>query len=135
MIDLNSFASDPAAIFYLRLLESYPLAFDRLFELLNDSENELSMINTSTFGRPALDGVVVLIEADHEIQTVLETDSDGLQFRRAVGVVVRLKMEELGWQKDREETPNVTNSTIFKSSQLYILNPEWTADGTTSCCA
>ena len=123
MIDSNSFSSDPATRFYRPLLRSHPDAFERLFALLNDPENEQRLISAAADGRPALDGVVVLIVADPEIQTVLETDSDGLQFRRAVGVVVRLRMEELGWQKDGTSQGNVTNSTLFTASQLYVCDP------------
>ena len=42
MIDTRSFASDPATTFYRPLLQSHPLAFDGLFGLLNDPENERS---------------------------------------------------------------------------------------------
>ncbi len=133
MVNRSTFVSDPATRFYRPLLGSHPDAFECLFALLNDSENEQCLINAATDARPALDGVVVHIEADPVIRAVLDSDSDSHPFRKAVGVVVRQKMEELGWRKDREETLNLKNSTIFESSQLYIPNPEWTADGTTSC--
>ena len=123
MIDTCSFASDLATKFYRPLLQSHPLAFDRLFGLLNEPENEWCLINAATDARPALDGVVVHIEADPQIRAVLETDSDSHQFRKAVGVAVRQKMEELGWQKNGERKGNVTNSTFFTTSQLYVREP------------
>ncbi len=123
MIDANTFASDPAAIFYGPLLRSQSLAFDRLFELLNDLENVQCLVSTAADGRPALDGVVVLIEADPDIRAVLDSDGDSHQFRKAVGVAVRQKMEEIGWQKNGETKGNVTNSTLFTRSQLYVPQP------------
>ena len=123
MIDANTFASDPAAIFYGPLLRSQSLAFDRLFELLNDLENVQCLVSTAADGLPALDGVVVLIEADSDIRAVLDSDGDSHQFRKAVGVAVRQKMEEIGWQKNGETKGNVTNSTLFTRSQLYVPQP------------
>lgn len=123
MIDSNSFLSDPATTFYRPLLRSRPDAFEHLFALLNDQENEQCLINAATDARPALDGVVVRIETDPQIRAVLETASDSHQFRKAVGVAVRQKMEELGWEKDGERKGNVTESTFRTTSQLYVRDP------------
>lgn len=46
--------------------------------------------------------------------------SDSHQFRKAVGVAVRQKMEEIGWRKDGERKGYVTHSTFFTTSQLYV---------------
>ena len=120
MVNRSTFVSDPATRFYRPLLRSYPDAFERLFALLNDSENERYLINAATDARPALDGVVVHIEADPDIRAVLDSDSDSHRFRNAVGVVVRQKMQELRWQKDGARKGDVTESTLFKTSQRYV---------------
>lgn len=93
--------------------------FERLFALLNDPENEANLIEASEEGRPALEGIVDVIETDPEIRAILQTGPDGYQFRMSVGFAIRVKMAELGWDKDGTRTAEPTDAEFFTSSQLY----------------
>ena len=123
MIDIDTFASEDDAQFYLKLLNHHRPASERLFALLNDAENEQRLVEASTDGRPALDGVVSLIEDDQLIPTILRSDHTGKQFRKSVGFAVRIKMAQLGWEKDGTRTAKLKNAEIFKTGQRYIRNP------------
>ena len=99
MIDIDTFASEDGAQFYLKLLNNHRPAFEHLFALLNNPENEQRLIDASTDGRPALDGVVSFIEDDQLIPTILRSDHTGKQFRKSVGFAVRIKWLNLGGRR------------------------------------
>jgi hypothetical protein len=96
-ITLQNFAADRHAATYVPELDAHPIARNRLLDLLNDPENEQRLIHAEEHERPPLAGVVRLLEADPAIAEVLATGPAGYRFRQAVGVAIRLKMEELGW--------------------------------------
>jgi hypothetical protein len=115
MIDVQSFEQDSHAAAYLSVLTANPGAFAELLEILNDPMNERCLIVVSELGHPALCGVVTLVEASPALAAVVP---DNLRFRQAVGVAVRLRMEELGWNTTGRKL-SVTNSTHFKTAEVY----------------
>lgn len=114
--DLSAFQSDPHGAKYLKNLDAYPAARDRLFELLNEPCNEHRLTDAEALGHPALDGIVRFLDADPAVGPVVATD---LRFRQAVGVGVRLKMEELGWSKSGIKGP--LHSVNFKRAERYVV--------------
>lgn len=93
------FEGDRHASRYLGALGENREAFDDLLAILNDPANEQRLIDAERNGRPALAGVVRMIERNPVIASLLESGESGHRFRQGVGVAVRLKMENLGWSK------------------------------------
>lgn len=103
-------------------IDAHPEAFNRLFTLLNDYDNEHRLASAEIHGFPALAGVVRLIEADHAIARALENDQDGRCFRQAVGIAVRLKMEKIGWATTGRKG-SIRGSTYFTKAERFIKEP------------
>ena len=99
MVTLESFTADRHAATYVPELDADPNATTRLLALLNDPQNEQRLIHAEELQRPALAGVVRLLEDEPAIAAVLETGAAGYRFRQAVGVAIKLKMEELGGRR------------------------------------
>ena len=97
MLGINDFKRDSHAAKYVIELDCRPEAAERLFWLLNKSDNEQRLIDAEANGMPALAGVARFLEDDPVIGEVLESDPVELRFRQAVGVAIKLKMAKLGW--------------------------------------
>lgn len=115
---MDSFRLDPHAARYVAELDRRPRAGERLFAILNDRETEGLLIHEAGRGDPPLDGVVGRIEADPEIRPILEAGSAGHRFRQTVGVAVRLRMEELGWQRTGHKG-TVNGAEYFKKAERF----------------
>ena len=129
-LSTEDFGRDPHARRYRDQLHNHPIAFKRLFELLNDPANEQRLIDAGSYGKPALAGVVRFIEADPDIGTLVESD----RFRQTVGVAVRLKMAKLGWQKTGKKG-TVTGARCFVKAERYTKREETEAGYTTTALA
>ena len=110
-----TFQSDPHASKYLKVLDEEALACDRLLELLNDPCSEHRLTDAEELGHAALNGIVRFLDEDPDIAPAVEAN---LRFRQAVGVAVRLKMEELGWTKTGIKGPVASNN--FSRAERYV---------------
>jgi hypothetical protein len=110
-----TFSSDPHGSKYLKVLDANAEARERFVCLLNDPCNEHRLLDAEALGHPALSGIVRFLDADPDIGPVVATD---LRFRQAVGVGVRLKMEELGWVKTGVKGP--VASANFSRAERYL---------------
>jgi hypothetical protein len=110
----STFASDPHGSKYLGVLDANARARDRFLELLNDPCNEHRLVDAEALGHPALAGIVRFLDADRIVGPVA---AEELRFRQAVGVGVRLKMEELGWHKTGVKGP--VTSPHFSRAERY----------------
>lgn len=118
-LEAEDFRRDPHARRYRGQLHDHPLAFKRLFELLNDPANEQRLMDAESYGKPALAGVVRFIEADPEIAALVESD----RFRQTVGVAIKLKMAKLGWQKTGRKG-TVSGARYFAKAERYTKQEE-----------
>jgi hypothetical protein len=91
-----SFQADTHAAKYLSTLRRDPAAFERLLDLLNRPETA-RLLTSPRGSEPALGAIVDRIEADPVLAAAVGVATDSLRFRQAVGVAVRLRMEQLGW--------------------------------------
>jgi hypothetical protein len=114
-VDRSTFLSDTHGAKYVKALDAHASARDRFFQLLNDPCNEHRLLDAEALGHPALAGVVRFLDSDPEIGPVVATE---LRFRQAVGVGIRLKMEELGWGKTGVKGP--VASAHFSRAERYI---------------
>lgn len=115
--DRITFESDSHGAKYVKALDAHPGARDRFLELLNDPCNEHRLLDAEALGHPALAGIVRFIDKDPAMGPVVATQ---LRFRQAVGVGVRLKMEELGWGRTGVKGP--VKSDYFSRAERYVTN-------------
>lgn len=115
-LSVQDFLHDRHAATYVSELDAHPEATNRLLELLNDRENEDRLRHASERHRPALDGIVHLLEDDPAIADVVRGPA-GLRFRQAVGVAIRLKMESLGWATTG--TKSTVRASHFTKAERY----------------
>lgn len=123
MLTLAHFRLDPHAAKYLPELENRPQAGERLLVILNAGDSARLLIHEADRGDPPLDGLVRRIEADPEIRPILASGPQGHRFRQTVGVAIRLRMEQLGWQTTRSKGV-VRGAEFFKRAQRYSRNPD-----------
>jgi len=114
-VTLETFEADSHGSKYVRALNAHPRARDRFLKVLNDPCNEHRLIDAEELGHPALAGIVRFLDTDPVIAPVVATE---LRFRQAIGVGVRLKMEELGWAKKGAKGP--VASQHFSSAERYV---------------
>src|SRR5437870_4241641 len=114
-VDRLTFESDSHGAKYLRALDAHPSARDRFLELLNDPCNEHRLLDAEALGHAALAGIVRFLDIDPVVGPVVAAE---LRFRQAVGVGIRLKMEELGWAKTGVKGP--VNSAHFSRAERYV---------------
>jgi hypothetical protein len=114
MIDMATVKADRHAAGYAPVLEDNPKATDAFFARLNQPETPTALTVASRLGHPALSGVVEDIEAEPSIAAVL----DVARYRQAVGVVIRLCMDQLGWHTTGKKA-TVKGATRFGKAEVY----------------
>ncbi len=129
-LSAEDFTLDPHAAKYRDQLQAHRHAFERLFALLNDPANEQRLIDAELYDKPALAGVVRLIEDDPDIATLVESD----RFRQTVGVAVKLKMAKLGWRKTGKKG-TVKGARYFSKAERYIKQQNTESGYTTKALA
>lgn len=117
-IEFGDFCDAPG--FYKGTIRDNPDAFQRLFELLNDPENEQKLISMSEQGFPALEGVLESVKTEPCIVRFLERDTRKIS-RTTVGYVIGKKMEKLGWQTTGDKGP-LSSSRYFTQAEIYRLS-------------
>lgn len=118
MLTLDDFRRDPHAARYVRELGSRPKAGEHLLAILNEGASAGLLIHEADRGDPPLSAVVRRIEADPEIHPVLASGPDGHRFRQTVGVAIRLRMEQLGWQTTGRKGV-VRGAAFFKKAERF----------------
>lgn len=121
MVTVNDILNDRHAATYAPALEHRWQARDALLTILNDPANERCLTLAEELGRPALAGVVRRIENDPAIAAVLDEDAAGHRFRQAVGVLVRLRMNELGWNTTGTKG-TLPNAAKFTKAERYTAS-------------
>ena len=109
---VNDITADGHARRYSDVWNVAPELTKKLVKILNSNGQRLADAGT-LFQSPALQGVVT------EIEPVLETLGLGrsLRARQFVGVAVRIRMAELGYQNTGRKGP--VRSKYFKRAEIY----------------
>lgn len=116
-ITIEVFLADSHAARYRDIVQGQPEGFARVLEILSDPEQQTELLAAERYGRPALAGIVKVVEADEAIAASLAAPA-GARFRQAVGVAVRLAMESLGWSRTGRKGP-VRGAAQFKRAEHY----------------
>ena len=111
---------DDAPGFYKGTIFDNPDAFRRLFELLNNPENEQKLISASEQRFPALEGVLESVETEPCIVRFLERDTRKIS-RRTVGYVIGKKMAKLGWQTTGDKGSLSSSRYFTTQAEIYRL--------------
>ena len=120
-LSFDEFCEDSQGRTYTDVTGNVGRAFRTVLALLSRSENIRRMSDSELIqDRPALSGVVVLLEAEADVHRVLVGANVSLanRFRQAVGVAVRILMEQNGWTKTgRKGSVGVGN--CFNKAERY----------------
>lgn len=122
----DAFLEDPHAAKYRGEIMRHPAAFAALWEVLNDPANEQRLVEAEQRQRPALWGVVHIIESHPAIAPILESGQAGHRFRQTIGVAVRIKMERLGWSKTGAKGA-VGGARYFRKAERFTPDGEYGA--------
>ena len=101
-LSFNAFSIDPQGRTYADVIKGAPTALKEVLLILSNHDNQRRMEDSEIHqNRPALAGVVKIIEANNEVHKVMSGLNKNLakRLRQATGVAVRIVMEGRDWKK------------------------------------
>ena len=116
-LTIEKFLEDTHAARYRDQLESSPAAFRAVLRIVNDPANEQRLIDAEAHGLPALAGVARFLEVDPVVMPAL-AGPHANRFKQTVGVIIRIKMERLGWRTTGRKGP-VRGSSYFTKAERF----------------
>ncbi len=122
----QDFERDISARKFRNEIGKHPQAFNRLFAVLNNPDNEKKLVEASECGRSALEGIIDLVETEPEIEKILKARPKENHFRRAVGVAIKLKIEKLGWSTTGRKS-TIRGARYFTKAEIYKVQSQGTA--------
>jgi hypothetical protein len=105
------------------------VSFDTVLAFFDAPERRQQMESATRDGRPALAAVVGELEALPEVDAFFRDHdaSDTTRFRQAVGVVVRIVMVQLGWERSGQKgylgTRTKANGTSTRGAAYNVSGP------------
>lgn len=117
----RAFIEDRQGRTFSDVLDDPGQPFDDVLAFFNDEERQRRMEEAEIHhDRPALSGVIRELEADPSIDRFLETQDPGRtkRLRQAVGVVVRLIMEQRGWRKTGKKGSLGVRASVTKGTRV-----------------
>ena len=102
MITLNDFSGDNQGRRFTDVINDTRINFQVIVDFFNDSDHIRRMLESEIHhDRPPLAGVIKELETVPEIDAFLsgEDAHTTTRFRQATGVLIRMHMEQQGWQK------------------------------------
>lgn len=116
----RDFVLDRTGRAYRGIVNDESINFEEWIEFFNHDARQRRMIEAERNGRPALAGVTPELEDLLGAALTLGERTTKNRRHQAVGVIVRLVMEGLGWEKDDNERGDMTGvSRVFGSAQRY----------------
>lgn len=94
-------------------------AFDAVLDFFNDADRQRRMVESELHhDRPALAGVVRELESQPAIDGYLSSKHPRLtkRLRQAIGVVVRMTMDRLGWKRMGKKGSLGVRATVVRST-------------------
>lgn len=98
----QAFLGDKQGKKFRRVVEDSRISFDKILLFFNDEARQIRMADSELHqDRPALAGVITELESSEWFGSFFESYDAHTTYRtrQAIGVVVRLIMEGLGWSK------------------------------------
>lgn len=118
----EDFERDVHARKFRNQIVAHPQAFRQLLATVNDPQNARMLVKVSEHDRPALEGIISLVENEPSIEKILKAGESEYHFRRAVGVAIKLKMEKLGWCTTGKKK-SVRGARYFTKAEVYVKVP------------
>ena len=116
----KTFIEDRQGRTFSDVLDDSEQPFDDVLSFFNDGERQRRMEEAEIHhDRPALSGVIREFESQPNIDCFLETKHPRLtkRLRQAVGVVVRIIMEQRGWRKTGKKGSLGVRAAVAKGSR------------------
>ena len=116
----KTFIEDRQGRTFSDVLDNPEQPFDDVLTFFNDGDRQRRMEEAEIHhDRPALSGVIRELEAQPSIDRFLETQHPRVtkRLRQAVGVVVRIIMEQRGWQKTGKKGSLGVRATVAKGTR------------------
>ncbi len=96
----------------------------RVFDILSDDDNIISMVDATTAGKPALTPCVGKVEQFVNSRTNPSIDLNDDFTKQAIGRMVKSILEPFGYKTCRQkDLPKDTNAKYFKSATYYTVDP------------
>lgn len=113
--NIDEFIADERFSRYRTLARENEL-FRELFSFLSQPEQLLKLEHASKERRPALSGVLEILESDTYNQ-LFPKDQPGDFNRQAVGAVARFLLEPLGWERDHNK--RIPGNRVLSNAMMY----------------
>lgn len=116
----KTFIEDRQGRTFSDVLDDPEQPFDDVLSFFNDGERQRRMEEAEIHhDRPALSGVIRELESQPNIDRFLETKHPRLtkRLRQAVGVVVRIIMEQRGWRKTGKKGSLGVRAAVAKGNR------------------
>lgn len=96
----QAFPADAQGCRFKNEVDAWPVDFSAILAMLDEPNARSRLVASSIAGRPALAGVIAEIEERADVDAYFRSTEphDTRRFRQAVGVAIRLAMEDLGWR-------------------------------------
>ena len=121
-MNIHDFLNDPQGKRYPDVVRDISIDFDGILEFFNDPERQQRMeIAQKHLRVPPLGGVVIELE-QHPAADYLRKNPKHVtrRLRQAIGVIVKIIMEQKGWTKAGKKGYLTSLSDIFTVSETYI---------------
>jgi hypothetical protein len=120
-MNLQQFLADEQGKTYTDVVKDKRFDLDLIFRFLSDPKRVNRMLMAQEhFLLPPLGGVAVEMETHYAFQTLMEAPKQTTRrLRQAIGVAVRIIMEQNGWKKTGIKGSMYSISHIFRAAEMY----------------
>ena len=120
-MNIKQFVLDEQGKTYTDVLKDKRFDFELILRFLSDSNRiNRMLVAQEHFKVPPLGGVAVEMEKHYAFQTLMEAPKHTTRrLRQAIGVAVRIIMEQNGWKKTGTKGSMYAISNIFRAAELY----------------
>ena len=120
----EAFLADPQGVKFKDVVGDGRIPFDELLEFFSDPPRQVRMQDSERYhDRPALAGVVRELEEHYEHVFGEDSGRTTYRYRQAVGVIVRMVMEGLGWTKTGVKGSLANRARWFTKAERYLPGP------------
>lgn len=120
MIDEAAFMEDPHGAKFKDVFQNHPREALDLLQVLNAADKPLMLEMAGEFDRAAYDAVAPEVESTPSIQRLLQVTDPKPEnrFRHFIGVAVKLRMRQLGWETTGRKA-TLQRSKHIKKAEVY----------------
>jgi hypothetical protein len=122
-MNLTTFCNDVQGRTYTDVINDSRFDFEEILHFFNSQERiDRILVAQEHFKLPPLGGVAVEIEQHSAFKVLQESPRTCHRLKQAIGVIVRIIMEQNGWEKTAEDGSMLSITKLFKKAKLYRRN-------------